>query len=303
MKRKLFLTLVAALGLAIACQKTAGEEGSVVLADPATKELACVITPNEPLSLLLPFRNNPTEPVTAHADDPVRATISRIELTEASRYVVVFSKMETKASSPACVWTGSYTYSDGKYKLAGFGTLEITSGSFILLPGLTGASSVTCPASFRAMSTSGTLANNTARTWKVMRTYVEVEGGKVSLGKEFIGLNFQEIAIALRKAGADFTDKDIESFNGYTVGEIIFTGANTLTLAFSGAIPFYGTWNLSGTSFNWQLEDSNAMISGQASGTICFPFDKKCELSVKGTIQDGTMSYPCSLIINMDEVK
>ena len=131
----------------------------------------------------------------------------------------------------------------------------------------------------------------------------EVEGGKVSLGKEFIGLNFQEIAIALRKAGADFTDKDIESFNGYTVGEIIFTGANTLTRAFSGAIPFYGTWNLSGTSFNWQLEDSNAMISGQASGTICFPFDKKCELSVKGTIQDGTMSYPCSLIINMDEVK
>lgn len=303
MKKKLFAALVAALSLSVACQKNTDGDDSRAFSDPANKEQACVLIPNEPLPLLLPLRNNPSDPNTAHINDPINTVISRIELTEGSRYVILFSQLETKASSPVAIWTGTYSFSDGKYTLPGVGTIEITSGSFTITPVIPGQAPVAVPAVVRPMRTTGTAAGNLSRAWKVVRTYVEVQGGKVTLGKEFNGCNLQEIAIALQKAGAHFTEADITALNGYTVHEVIISGAGTVTFIFSGVIPFYGTWSLSGATFNWQLQNSNSIFPGQISGTVSFPADKKCELTLNGSVKDDDSSYTASFVFNLDEVK
>ena len=79
---------------------------------------------------------------------------------------------------------------------------------------------------------------------------------------------------------------------GYRVKNIIITGDNTFVIKFTEKYPFYGKWNLSGSTFSYDLGDlGNAIINGKATGTFTFPAYNTALLDVKATITAGGTTY------------
>ena len=269
--------------LATACGKET-EPKKAVLPEPATKEVAVSLRfdKGEKLKVTATDRAKPNDPKSAIAGATVDLDIEGIDLTESSRYVLYICGVETKAvpATVTNVWLGRYAYQNGKYILEGFGTITLQENGTILFEPDTsvtlpsGEGSGVFPASVTPIPpSSGDLASNLVRNWKVSTTYVKVQAGQdgLSISKSFDGCDLKVIAAYFQEKGAPLKEADIEALSGYRILEINFIGNQQMVLSFDGPESYYGAWNLSGDTFSWRLDDSNRFLAANATGSVSFP--------------------------------
>lgn len=288
MKKFYFLLLAFALVLPFSCTKNNGnnnENNGVKMPDPATKEVATVISfPNPPEVL---YKND-------------KVNVKKFELTEASRYIMTYVPA-TKAAGDIAV-VGSYTYKDGVYTLSGLGSLKVSGNNVILT--LSSGNPLTINATITAIKTSSDFQSNASRTWKVNSVIVGLSGGSTNIEKKFSGCDLEEIANYAKNNGVPFTDADMASFKGMKMTEVIFTGANTFAIVFGNGKCFIGTCSISPSkSFSYKLDEGNDLLNVSATGSIDFPANSKCSLTLSTTADHNGTTYKGTLEFDFTEQK
>lgn len=284
MKKIYYLLLAFALVLPFSCSKPGSvDSGSdeVKMTDPATKEVATVIT----------FPADKTPELVAKKE---RVRVKKFEFTEASRYIMTFEPA-TKASDEE-VLVGTYTYKDGVYTLSGIGSVKVSGNNVTVTPASGEAQSVT--ATVVPTKTSTDAQANASRTWKVNTVIVGLVGGNTNVEKKFNGCNLEEISNYAKANGVPFSDEEMNSFKGAVLNEIILTGASTFILSFgNGEDCLTGIYSISyGNVFKYKLDQGNIA----ANGSIEFPSNSKCKLvmynkaTFKGTEYNGTLEFDLS---------
>ncbi len=284
MKKIYYLLLAFALVLPFSCSKPGSDNSGsdeVKMTDPATKEVATVIT----------FPADKTPELVAKKE---RVRVKKFEFTEASRYIMTFEPV-TKASDEE-VLVGTYTYKDGVYTLSGIGSVKVSGNNVTVTPASGEAQSVT--ATVVPTKTSTDAQANASRTWKVNTVIVGLVGGNVNVEKKFNGCNLEEISNYAKANGVPFSDEEMNSFKGAVLNEIILTGASTFILSFGdGEDCLTGTYSISsGNVFSYKLDQGNIA----ANGSIEFPSNSKCKLvmhnkaTFKGTEYNGTLEFDLS---------
>ena len=284
MKKIYYLLLAFALVLPFSCSKPGSDNSGsdeVKMTDPATKEVATVIT----------FPADKTPELVAKKE---RVRVKKFEFTEASRYIMTFEPA-TKASDEE-VLVGTYTYKDGVYTLSGIGSVKVSGNNVTVTPASGEAQSVT--ATVVPTKTSTDAQANASRTWKVNTVIVGLVGGNVNVEKKFNGCNLEEISNYAKANGVPFSDEEMNSFKGAVLNEIILTGASTFILSFrDGEDCLTGIYSISyGNVFKYKLDQGNIA----ANGSIEFPSNSKCKLvmynkaTFKGTEYNGTLEFDLS---------
>lgn len=284
MKKIYYLLLAFALVLPFSCSKPGSDNSGsdeVKMADPATKEVATVIT----------FPADKTPELVAKKE---RVRVKKFEFTEASRYIMTFEPA-TKASDEE-VLVGTYTYKDGVYTLSGIGSVKVSGNNVTVTPVSGEAQSVT--ATVVPTKTSTDAQANASRTWKVNTVIVGLVGGNTNVEKKFNGCNLEEISNYAKANGVPFSDEEMNSFKGAVLNEIILTGASTFILSFgNGEDCLTGIYSISyGNVFKYKLDQGNIA----ANGSIEFPSNSKCKLvmynkaTFKGTEYNGTLEFDLS---------
>lgn len=284
MKKIYYLLLAFALVLPFSCSKPGSvNSGSdeVKMTDPATKEVATVIT----------FPADKTPELVAKKE---RVRVKKFEFTEASRYIMTFEPA-TKASDEE-VLVGTYTYKDGVYTLSGIGSVKVSGNNVTVTPASGEAQSVT--ATVVPTKTSTDAQANASRTWKVNTVIVGLVGGNTNVEKKFNGCNLEEISNYAKANGVPFSDEEMNSFKGAVLNEIILTGASTFILSFgNGEDCLTGIYSISyGNVFKYKLDQGNIADNG----SIEFPSNSKCKLVIhnkatfKGTEYNGTLEFDLS---------
>ena len=223
--------------------------------------------------------------------------VSSIEFTETNRAIIVKKKLIAKADTEngTEVVVTTYTFSGGVYNVVGFGTVTISGGNVTVKT--TGTSdSVTAPATVTSGTVSGN--NDLFRAWKVANIAAKVDGPKVAIDMDWDHGNLDEIAAYIIRNGVDIP----EEIKGYNVNEIQFTKNGTFVITFSGADAFYGSFNLSGQSFNYELEFGNSIINAKANGSLKVE-NGKAILSVNGKIENGNDTYTSTITITLKDAK
>jgi hypothetical protein len=284
MKKIYYLLLAFALVLPFSCSKPGSDNSGsdeVKMTDPATKEVATVIT----------FPADKTPELVAKKE---RVRVKKFEFTEASRYIMTFEPA-TKASDEE-VLVGTYTYKDGVYTLSGIGSVKVSGNNVTVTPASGEAQSVT--ATVVPTKTSTDAQANASRTWKVNTVIVGLVGGNVNVEKKFNGCNLEEISNYAKANGVPFSDEEMNSFKGAVLNEIILTGASTFILSFrDGEDCLTGIYSISyGNVFKYKLDQGNIADNG----SIEFPSNSKCKLVIhnkatfKGTEYNGTLEFDLS---------
>lgn len=298
--KKLFAALLTAVVLLpLSCEKPGEDNDAVVLPDPATKALA----------QLIKFTGAPEMSYSGKT-----ISLLSIEITEASRYIVLYKDViapaatSTKATgSKINCLVGSFTHSSGVFKLAGFGDVKPGSGEAQVTP--TGGTAFSAPATITKTTTNTVLQSNAARTWRVSSIDISVSGGSLgnsTVGKFYNGCNLYTIASDIKAKGVSISDDQLASLNGYNVNEVILTGSGNFTVTFvnNAKSPVVGSWSGVGeNSFSYNLGDSGVpLLTGSASGTLSFPTNSTCEMSVSATILGGSQTYSATLVFTLAEV-
>jgi len=284
MKKIYYLLLAFALVLPFSCSKPGSDNSGsdeVKMTDPATKEVATVIT----------FPADKTPELVAKKE---RVRVKKFEFTEASRYIMTFEPA-TKASDEE-VLVGTYTYKDGVYTLSGIGSVKVSGNNVTVTPASGEAQSVT--ATVVPTKTSTDAQANASRTWKVNTVIVGLVGGNTNVEKKFNGCNLEEISNYAKANGVPFSDEEMNSFKGAVLNEIILTGASTFILSFrDGEDCLTGIYSISyGNVFKYKLDQGNIADNG----SIEFPSNSKCKLVIhnkatfKGTEYNGTLEFDLS---------
>lgn len=284
MKKIYYLLLAFALVLPFSCSKPGSDNSGsdeVKMTDPATKEVATVIT----------FPADKTPELVAKKE---RVRVKKFEFTEASRYIMTFEPA-TKASDEE-VLVGTYTYKDGVYTLSGIGSVKVSGNNVTVTPASGEAQSVT--ATVVPTKTSTDAQANASRTWKVNTVIVGLVGGNTNVEKKFNGCNLEEISNYAKANGVPFSDEEMNSFKGAVLNEIILTGASTFILSFgNGEDCLTGIYSISyGNVFKYKLDQGNIADNG----SIEFPSNSKCKLvmhnkaTFKGTEYNGTLEFDLS---------
>jgi len=284
MKKIYYLLLAFALVLPFSCSKPGSDNSGsdeVKMTDPATKEVATVIT----------FPADKTPELVAKKE---RVRVKKFEFTEASRYIMTFEPA-TKASDEE-VLVGTYTYKDGVYTLSGIGSVKVSGNNVTVTPASGEAQSVT--ATVVPTKTSTDAQANASRTWKVNTVIVGLVGGNTNVEKKFNGCNLEEISNYAKANGVPFSDEEMNSFKGAVLNEIILTGASTFILSFgNGEDCLTGIYSISyGNVFKYKLNQGNIADNG----SIEFPSNSKCKLVIhnkatfKGTEYNGTLEFDLS---------
>lgn len=184
------------------------------------------------------------------------------------------------------------------YNVEGVGKFEIIGSTIQFTPAGSSSSITVNGATVKDIVAGSDLIANMSRSWTVSSSIISVKGaalGSAGIQKKIDGtLDLYEFATwaeGLNK-GISFSDKDKKELSGYRVKNIIITGDNTFVIKFTEKYPFYGKWNLSGSTFSYDLGDlGNAIINGKATGTFTFPAYNTALLDVKATITAGGTTY------------
>ena len=133
---------------------------------------------------------------------------------------------------------------------------------------------------------------------------VGLAGGNVNIEKKFSGCDLEEIANYAKNNGVPFKDSEMESLKGMKMSEVIFTGANTFAISFTNGKCYIGTCSISSSkSFNYKLEEGNDLLNTSASGTIDFPANSKCALTLNTTADHNGTTYKGTLEFDFTEQK
>lgn len=293
-KNLLFVALLSVL--AFACNKPDNGGGSkdVVMPDPATKNVAKVVE----------FKTNE---LPKYEKSNVLYDVLSVEFTEGSRYIMKCRVTEVKSPKIGDIeiLVGGYTESNGSYNMNGVGTLNVSSDNKTVEWKPAGSENQgnqkTTEASVKKVTTNSPDASNISRTWKVDDCLVKVQGSDFSIKKTFTGLNLEEIAKYASENGVNQLKNKLDRFVGYNVSNVIFTGDNTLCIAFTGANGIEGSYNMNTASktFTYSFSDSsNSFFHGNGNGTYDFPADKKATVVMNVNLE----GYSGSLEMNMSQV-
>lgn len=285
MKAIIKWSLVALVILPLACSKTKGSEDED-MDMPATKELAQVIKFNKPVAI-------------------DAKSLNSIELTEASRYIIEYD--QTKADWGTSILYGTYRYSNGTFILQGFGSLKINGNQVTITPLSAEGDSIEANATITPITTSDDINKNACRNWKIGQIIFGMSGGEfgqAGIEKVFNnGINMKEIT---EWASEYFTisQADIESVSGYSVKEICMTGSGSFVISFSGEDPFYGSFDITGSTFSFVFdEDDIPFISnGKLNGSISFS-GPTCKIEAAATVVYERETYNATLEMELHEIK
>jgi len=284
--KKFFVYALGVLALlAVSCNK---ENNNAVADAPSTQDYAQVIEFSTPVVL----------------DGYL---INSIELTEASRYIVVYTVPETKADFGADILFGEYTFSNGVFNLSDFGTMTI-SGSTVSITA-TGSATVEATAKITPTHTTDQNTLNASRNWKFSKLIVGISGSDSSgqefgVEKVFSALDLEEICTWANKWGIQIDDETIQSASKYTVKEICMTAAGSFVVSFVGADPLYGRYSLTGSSLTYvlDLDDIPFLDGGKLAGSVSFS-GNTCTMALLASITYDGNTYSASLEAAFTEVK
>lgn len=309
--KKILFSLFAVSLLMVGCNKQPAEEEMIVLPDPSTKDVAMSIRfdKGEMLNLELPERAKPNDPDSAIPNQYVELTISAIDLTEDSRYVLYYAEKVTKTFSIDAkgVLMGSCDHLKGYVDLKGVGNLTVDEGGGkIKFDDGQGGQQVALDATVQRIQTTSVVAANLARNWKVKSTYVKVEGGKegqtASVSRNFVGCDLHEIARFIKEKNFPLSDADVAQLAGYNLTELNFIGNSNMIMNFDGPESYYGTWNVSGNTVTWEMNDSNLLLSAKATGTVSFSGNNSAQLLVNTDVAFGDGKYTGIIRFDLEQV-
>lgn len=287
MKKYSVLLAVAAVSLFAfaACNKNGGEGGGggseVVMKDGTTKAAAKVVK----------FSSN----LPKFEDQKGTYEIRKMEFTEDGKCVIEAKVLSTKANVGDIInKVYSFSESGGTINVSGFGTVSVSGSSVNVNP--SAGEGGTFEATVTPTSTSSTTANNFARTWRVNSVVVGVSGKDVSIMKSFSGCNLEEIGKYAAENGVSALKNRLDELKGYNVDNVIFTGANSFVISFTGADAIAGTFSISGSNkLGYNLPANNPFFHGSGSGEFEFPADKKAVVSLNATVEGYSGSIELSL--------
>lgn len=287
MKKFYLLLAVATVSLFAfsACNKGGGDT-------PGGKEIVMKDGPSKLEAKVVKFKNN----LPKYQDPNGKYEITKMEFTEGKMCLIERRVISTKADEGDIVnEVYSYSGSDGNYDIVGFGNVSI-SGNSVKVNASNGGESGTFEATVTPSSTSTVAENNFARTWRVSSILLSVSGKGVSIMKSFSGCNLEEIGKYAADNGISGLKDRLPDLMGYNVEHIIFTGADSFIISFTGAKAIAGTFKLSGTSgISYNLPSDNPFFHGSANGTFEFPADKKVTVTLNATIEGYSGTLEMSL--------
>lgn len=287
MKKYSILLAVAAVSLfaLTACNKNGGEGGGggkdVVMKDGTTKAAAKVVK----------F----TKELPKFEDQKGTYEIRKMEFTEDGKCVIEAKVLSTKANVGDIInRVFSYSESGGTINVSGFGTVNVSGSTVNVTP--SAGEGGTFEATVTPTTTSSTTENNFARTWRVNSVVLGVSGKGVSIMKSFSGCNLEEIGKYAAENGVNGLKNRLDELKGYNVDNVIFTGADSFVISFTGADAIAGTFSISGSDkLSYSLPANNPFFHGSGSGEFDFPADKKAVVSLNATVEGYSGSIELSL--------
>ena len=282
--KKFYLVLaVAAVSLFAftACNKGGGDTPGgkdIVMKDGASKAEAKVVK----------FKTN----LPKYKDPNGSYEITKMEFTEGKMCLIERRVVASKANEGDIInEVYSFNGTGGNYDVIGFGTVTI-SGSSVTVNFYNGGESGSFDATITPTTTSTVAENNFARTWKINSIVLSVSGKGVSIMKSFNGCNLEEIGKYAAENGVSGLKDRLPDLKGYNVEHVIFTGADSFIITFTGAKAIAGSFKLSGTDkLNYSFPDNNPFFHGSATGSFEFPADQKVNVTLNANIEgySGTL--------------
>lgn len=251
--KKVLIIALAILPVLFACKKSGSTTTDTTLETPKfAKEAAKVVIQN---------------PISVTAKGGQTVAISAINFMRSGRYVATGTV--TKATE-TIVLTGTYTMNNGSYSMTGDVTATVTittSGSedSVTVNGETSPADVT-----ESNIQEGSTQDKICRTWKLDHMILDFAklGGKARYD------TMAEIVADIKAHEITLTAENEQKIKDHEIKEITLDDG-VICVTFVNAEAFSGSWNLSGNSFSYSIENfEGSLFSGQASGTIDFSGEK-----------------------------
>jgi len=307
MKKNLLLLAVlcvAAVPFLFSCNKpdNGGDNNQVVMPDPPSADSAIKIDFKSEADKPKYFD---TEPDGTH----VEYSIQSIEFTEANRYIITMTVVDTKVSvGDKVTIIGTYTENGGNYNCEGFGSVNVSgTGSSVDVsvkptgednPEYNGKGNVT-----ETPPPANTDQKNAVRNWTVNSVLINVVGKGLNISAPFTnGCDLEEIGKWAASNGVSGLNSRLGELKGYKVKEISFTGDNTFAITFTGsntnAVAGSYSMNASAKTIKFSLPEGNAFFHGSVDGSYDYPTDKTMSLSMNTKVE----GYDCSLEMKLTRV-
>lgn len=297
----LFLVAMMLLPLAYSCAKKDQPEQNN---DNEEQEQQPPVTPPAPapgpvvitaVSEVISFEKNPAAEQPSYFEGAVCYRIITIELTSSNRYYVY----EISTSGNTRVLIGKYTYKEGTITCTGEfnAVIEPKEDGKLSITVTAGGkeTSIEAKGDIRKVGSPSAECAQAVGSWTIDATYIKVSGKGLSLERAFKGCDIYSIVKYASESGLK---ADPEKVAGYNISEISFTKAKSLLIYFTGASPYYGTFDVKDTNFSYKLlVGSNDLMNVTANGTLNFTDNNKAVL-ILSTTADG---YSGSLEFDMSK--
>ena len=137
-----------------------------------------------------------------------------------------------------------------------------------------------------------TSTNKVYRAWNIEKTRLTVKGW-TTVGADFTGCNFQEIAAFLRanshKAPTDVPDRSITSLS--------LTGTEKMIFAYSDGFADMTEFSLSGNVVHYSWEQRPKGFTFESDAAVIEYMDGKCLLTISGRIQNSSTSGSVTFVL------
>jgi len=286
--KKIYLLLAVAtvsLFAFSACNKRGGDT-------PGDKEIVMKDGPSKQEAKVVKFKNN----LPKYKDPNGSYEITKMEFTEGKMLLLERRVVASKADVGDIInQVFSFSGTGGNYDVIGLGTVTI-SGSNVTVNFYNGGESGSFEATITPTTTSTVAENNFARSWKINNIVLSVSGKGVSIMKSFNGCNLEEIGKYAADNGVSGLKDRLPELMGYNVEHVIFTGADSFIVTFTGANAIAGTFKLSGSDkLNYSFPVNNPFFHGSANGTFEFPADQKVTVTLNADIEGYSGSIEMSM--------
>lgn len=197
-----------------------------------------------------------------------KTDIASVEFTESGYYILRTKKTKSDTHD---YFSDTYTCTGDIYTLQRFGTIEHKGNQLVISP-LNG-SPVTVTATMGDKLPTSEFYTTVCRSWKVVKTDVNMKVNDSDIGVRKDGCDLHEIAVELNNHGA----KLALTFDGFVVNRITFTASKTFEVNFANNVHFVGPYTLTEKGdFSYTLDHiGNYFFNASATGTVSVvdPYD------------------------------